>query len=102
MAEFMVLCHDKPDSLPLRQKTREAHLAYVRNHDLNILIAGPLMDNSGSSVGSLFIIGAENQKDVERFCRNDPYAKAGLFDKTEISPFRFVFGTLVPSDLRSN
>ena len=36
MALFALICHDKPNSLDLRMKNREAHLAYARESGVKI------------------------------------------------------------------
>ncbi len=96
MPVFVLICRDRKDSLALRLDTREAHLAYVSGADIDILLAGPILDGEEKPAGSLFIIKAERESDVQRFADNDPYARAGLFDDIEIRPYRIVTGALAP------
>ncbi len=96
MPEFILFCHDREDSLALRLKTRPAHLAYVANADIEILLAGPILDDEENPAGSLFIIAAAQISDVQYFADNDPYALAGLFENVEIRPYRIIAGALAP------
>ena len=60
---FAILALDKTDGLPLRMKTRDEHLAYMRQ-STRVVTAGPLRtldDEDGAPVGSLVIFNAEDQ-----------------------------------------
>ncbi|NOX82458.1 MAG: YciI family protein [Alphaproteobacteria bacterium] len=96
MPEFILFCHDRKDSLALRLKTRDEHLAYVASADVDILLAGPIFDGEDNPAGSLFVIAAAKKSDVQSFADNDPYALAGLFETVEIRPYRIVAGALAP------
>jgi uncharacterized protein YciI len=88
---FLVQCTDKPNAGTLRPDTRPAHLRYLDGFMAEIVIAGPtLAADHQTPTGSVFIVDMRDAQAVERFCRNDPYAKAGLFERTEIQPFRRV------------
>jgi hypothetical protein len=89
---FAILNHDKPASLDLRMKTRETHLAYLRAAGDMLKLAGPLLDEAGESpAGSLLIVEADSLADARTFAANDPYAKAGLFASSTVTPWRQVF-----------
>ena len=94
MALFVLVCHDKPNSLELRMATREAHLAFVRTNSSKLKLAGPLLDAQGGMAGSLLIFDTEDAAEVQAFTDNDPYALAGLFGKVEILPFKATLGSL--------
>lgn len=94
MATFVLLCIDKPDSLPLRLATREAHLAYARSFAGSMKLGGPILDEQGDMAGSLIILEAEDMAAAKAFNAEDPYTKAGLFERVEIRPFRVTLGTL--------
>ena len=94
MALFVLVCHDKPNSLELRMATREAHLAFVRVNAGKLKLAGPLLDAKGDMAGSLLIFDTEDQAEVQAFTDNDPYALAGLFARVEILPFKATLGSL--------
>ena len=95
MALFVLICHDKPNSLELRMKTREAHLAYARESGVKILLGGPLLSDDGQTMqGSLILIEAPDLLAARKFSERDPYKKAGLFESVEIRPWRKVIGSV--------
>ena len=94
MPLFVLACFDKPNSLPLRMATREAHLAYAGAHRAMIKVAGPLLDDAEGMVGSLFVLDAPDRAAVEAFHAADPYQLAGLFRQVEIRGFRASIGQL--------
>jgi uncharacterized protein YciI len=88
---FFVQCVDKPNATQLRQQTRPAHLEYLKPFTAQIRIAGPtLAADQATPTGSVFIIDLPDRAAVEKFCADDPYAKAGLFERTTIQSFRKV------------
>lgn len=42
-------------------------------------------------VGSLLILDFADKAEAENFAANDPYAKAGLFERVDIRPWRKVY-----------
>jgi uncharacterized protein YciI len=97
---FAIIAEDKPGSRDIRLATRAAHLEYLQSFGgqssgTRIVVAGPLLGPDGESMtGSLLIIEAADRPAAESFAANDPYAKAGLFAKTTIAPWRkVVFNT---------
>ena len=93
MTTFILICHDKLGALDLRLATREAHLAWVDENLAQVVRAGPLLDDAGGMVGSLFILEAEGRAEVEAFTAADPYALAALFESVEILSWRQTVGT---------
>ena len=91
---FALVCIDKPDSLEVRLGAREAHLAYVRERLDQMKLGGPFLDDRGDMAGSLMVIEAEDRSAAEAFNRDDPYTKAGLWERVEIRPFRVTVGGL--------
>jgi len=91
--EYALYCMDRADGAAIRRANREAHLAYAREHATMIRVAGPLFDDAGETmVGSLFILEADDLETARRFNRDDPYTRAGLFERVEIRPFRWLLG----------
>ncbi len=90
MPQFILLCRDKPDSLPLRMETRPEHLKYAESLGENLLLAGPMLNEAGEPAGSLIIVEAEDETHAREIAANDPYAKASLFAEVEIKPFKTV------------
>ena len=92
MPLFTLACRDKPESFDLRARTRDAHLAYLAERAGEVRLGGPWLDGEGRSVGSLVIVEAEDQVAAEAFAAADPYARAGLFERVEVTPWRLVVG----------
>ena len=94
MPLFALICHDKPNSLDLRMRTREAHLAYGPTTGVKIVLGGPLLSDDGQTmIGSLLLIEVEDLAAAKKFSAGDPYVKAGLFERVEIRPWRKVIGS---------
>jgi len=81
---------DKPNTLELRKQTRQAHLDWVA--DNKIILAGPRLDENEEMIGSLLVLEAESLDAAIEIFNSDPYAQAGLFASTEISPWKWVIG----------
>lgn len=94
MALFVLVCHDRADSLALRMATREAHLAYVRDQPLPLKVAGPILSDAGEMAGSILVFEADSRDQVQAFADNDPYAVAGLFERSEIMGWKVTLGSL--------
>jgi len=94
MPHFALHCVDKPNALDLRMATREAHIAYIREQGETIRLAGPYLDDKGDMCGSLLVIEVADLAAAQAFSAADPYAKAGLFERVEVRPFRAGFGKL--------
>jgi uncharacterized protein YciI len=89
---FVIHASDKPNSAEVRLKTRSAHLDYLTAAGEKVVVAGPTLTEDGVGMtGSVLIIEAADRAGAEDFARNDPYAKAGLFENTTIMPWRKVF-----------
>jgi uncharacterized protein YciI len=88
---FAIVAEDKPGSLELRLATRPTHLEYLDGMVEMLVNAGPVLDAEGKPCGSILLVEAPDQAAAEAFAAADPYAKAGLFARTSIRPFRQVY-----------
>lgn len=79
---FIIIAEDKPNSLELRLNVRADHLDYIQASGV-LEQAGPILLDD-KPCGSLLIIKTQDRAAAEEFVRNDPYAQAGLFEKTDI------------------
>ena len=98
---FMIQCFDVEDGLDLRKATREAHLAYAASAGARLKFGGPMMasEEDMTPIGSLILLDAASQAAAQLFTENDPYNKAGLFEKVTIQPMLGVLGEwLAPDD----
>ena len=85
---FVIHCLDHADALSTRLANYEDHKAYLSSAPVKILISGPLLaDDEHTMIGSMFLVEADSRAAVEDFNRNDPFSRAGVWDRVEIHPF---------------
>ncbi|MCB1337967.1 MAG: YciI family protein [Maritimibacter sp.] len=87
---FAIICTDKDGALETRKANRDQHLAYLDASP--IVLAGPFLGGDIAMTGSLIIVDLATRAEAEAWAANDPYAKAGLFQKVRIEEFKKVIG----------
>lgn len=93
MPLFLVNARDKAGATELRLANRQAHLEWAGEYGHKIAMAGPVLSEDGETmIGSTFVIEFETLNEAKAWAADDPYAKAGLFDRTEIIPFIWLIG----------
>tara|TARA_A100001037_G_scaffold274680_1_gene272628 strand:- start:33 stop:311 length:279 start_codon:yes stop_codon:yes gene_type:complete len=86
---YILFCEDKADSLELRLANRKNHLSWASEKASSIKLAGPMLSDDGETmIGSVFILEASSIEEVRTLNTEDPYTKAGLWQKVIIHPFR--------------
>ncbi|MCU4674798.1 YciI family protein [Catenovulum sp. 2E275] len=95
---YAIVSQDVANSLPLRKKAREAHLA--RLIDLKeqgrLLVAGPNpaidSEEPGESgfTGSTVIAEFESLEAAQSWADADPYIEAGVYQSVSVKPFKKV------------
>jgi uncharacterized protein YciI len=91
MPLFAIVAHDRPDAGTLRADTRPRHLPYLEAILPQIVVAGPMLSESGAPAGSIIIADFADLAAAEAFAAADPYAQAGLFGSVAVTAFRQVF-----------
>jgi uncharacterized protein YciI len=96
---YAIIAVDFPDSLPLRQQARPAHLA--RLHTLldagRLVLAGPhpAIDSpepgTAGFSGSLVVAEFPDLSTAEDWAAADPYQAAGVYQHVTVKPFKQVF-----------
>lgn len=94
MTIFAIYCVDKPNSLELRMATREAHLAYVGGFRDQLRLGGPMLNENGEMAGSIIMVEMETLAEAQALAAGDPYNKAGLFERVDVTAFRPTLGKL--------
>jgi hypothetical protein len=84
---FVLTAIDKDDSLELRMSVREQHMAFVKETGV-VRLGGPFLDAKGGMAGSLIIFEAADMDAAKAWNAKDPYMKAGLFQSTDIRPWK--------------
>ncbi|WP_312166428.1 YciI family protein [Phenylobacterium sp.] len=92
MTIFAIHCLDKPASLDLRLANREAHLAYAGGFRAHIKLGGPLLGDDGGMIGSMLVMEFDDIEQARAFSADDPYNKAGLFQRVDITAFKPTLG----------
>jgi uncharacterized protein YciI len=87
---FLVHTYDRAGAIDTRLDQRAAHLAWLKEAGDRVKAAGPWMSETGEMAGSLLIIEREDRAAVDAWLATDPYAVAGLFERVEIAPFKWV------------
>lgn len=89
---FAIQLIDKPGSADLRARTRAAHLEYLKANQHLLLAAGALIDDDGTGGhGGIIIVDTEDRAQAQRFIDEDPFSKAGLFEKVIVTRWRKAF-----------
>lgn len=98
MALFLINARDKADHTDVRLANRQKHLEWAGEYSHKIAMAGPVLSDDGETmIGSTFVIDFETLDHAKAWAAADPYAQAGLFERTEIIPFIWLIGD-GPSD----
>lgn len=82
-----------PNIVERRAPYREAHLAHLRNlHAAGKVVLAGAWNNPID--GGLIVFRAGSQEEVEALLREDPYAKAGLFEDVRVREWNVVIGSV--------
>ena len=85
---FAMFLRDRPGTADLRLKVRPEHRAYLAQRSEHIAFAGPLTSEDGSTtIGSLIAMDFPSRADVDAWLKDEPYTKAGLYEKPVILVF---------------
>ncbi|MFA5941711.1 MAG: YciI family protein [Sinimarinibacterium sp.] len=92
---YIILGDDAPDALPKRRATRPAHVEYLRLliSEGRLVLAGPRPRVDGTDPGdagfhgSLIVAEFPSLEDAQIWAQQDPYAKAGVFERVLVQPF---------------
>ena len=85
---FAVVCWDRPGVGELREKTRPAHLEYLKRYAGTIHAGGPFENADGGIAGTLFIIDVPDEASARAFVDNEPFHKAGVFESSRLRRWR--------------
>jgi uncharacterized protein YciI len=89
---FCITGIDKADSFPLRLANRDAHLKYWADSK-SAKVGGPFTNEDGSVMnGSLLIIDVADLATAQKLAKDDPYVIAGLFERHEVRPWKWLLG----------
>ncbi len=86
---YIIYQIDGPDSAEIRAATRDEHFKYLDAHEDILVLGGALLADDGTTrTGSVLIINVEDLAAAEAFSENEPFRRAGLFERVEINRMR--------------
>lgn len=89
---FCILCTDGPGSPAARAQRRGAHLDYLNALGPQLAAAGATMSDDGATMtGSLLIVDMPDREAADAWVRNEPFNKAGVFERVEVRRWRKAF-----------
>jgi uncharacterized protein YciI len=92
---FSIITHDKPGAHAVRMEKLRDHLAHVEATLDRLAIAGPMRNEAGEFIGSLLVVKADSLEDARAYIEADPYFKADIWSKIDISAFSAAAGDWV-------
>jgi uncharacterized protein len=93
---FAIFLMDRPGTAQLRIEVRPEHRAYLGQLADKMAFAGPLTSEDGqTTVGSLLVMDFPSKADVEAWLADEPFTKAGVYEKPVINAFNNVWAQKV-------
>lgn len=95
---YAIIATDIENTLNQRLQARPVHLARLETlkNEGRLILAGPhpAVDSNDPGdagfTGSLVVAEFDNQLDAQNWADEDPYIKAGVYDKVIVKPFKKV------------
>jgi uncharacterized protein YciI len=95
---YAIISEDVENSLPMRVKSRDAHLARLQAllAEGRLLIAGPHpaidSDEPGPAgfTGSLVVVDFPSLSEAQAWANDDPYIEAGVYARVTVKPYKLV------------
>ena len=85
---FMLIAFDRKNGGgAIRAAARPRHVEYTKTNG-KVKFGGPFVGPNDDMIGSFSIIEAKDYEEAAAYTQNDPYAKAGLFERTELHLWR--------------
>jgi uncharacterized protein len=86
---WAIYCVDGSNTASLRDRHMRPHRDYLGEQKPLLVLGGAtLSDDASVATGSLFIINARDRAEAEAFSANDPFTRAGIFERIVITRMR--------------
>ena len=86
---YIIYQEDGPNSAPLREQHKPAHIDYLDAHEDILVLGGAMLADDGvTRIGSVLIINVASRNEAERFSANEPLRQAGVFREVKITRMR--------------
>jgi uncharacterized protein YciI len=87
MAHFLVEYSDI-GTAETREQHRADHIAYRKDLGNALRLAGPILDDEGTAIGSLVILEADDRAGAQQLAARDPYVAAGVLQLASVRGYR--------------
>lgn len=82
---FVIRFTDDQNKQSIREDNLESHLAWLAEHQAQILAAGSLRSNlDANPVGAFWVVEASTKQEVESLYQSDPFWLNGLRREVEV------------------
>lgn len=88
---YILYCEDRDSGAKeIREKLRDAHLAYLAQHEHMLVIGGAMLPDAGGDgrLGSVLILNVPGRKEADAFSEGEPFRRAGLYKSVKITRMR--------------
>lgn len=86
---YIIYQVDKAGGEAVRAAAREDHFAYLAEHEDILVLGGAMLADDGvTRTGSVLLVNVADRAAADAFSENEPFRKAGLFERVEISHMR--------------
>src|SRR5271155_4592579 len=90
MIQFLVE-YSQTGTAQLREQFRAEHIEFRKGLGTALLLAGPLLDAGGASIGSLVIVEADGVEAAQRLALADPYVRKGVLQVESVRAMKVAF-----------
>ena len=95
MPMFAVIGFDHPPhSMPLRDKVRPEHRAYVKGNDQQLRLASVMLDAQGNQKGTILYFEADDIDQVRSWTTAEPFFQTGVYKDLHIVEVRTAFNKI--------
>jgi uncharacterized protein YciI len=92
---FAAIIKDAADTDAARTELRQPHLDHIAASVPHLSLAGPLVDDAGTAIGSLLVVKADSAEDARELVQRDPFYAAGVWAQIDIIEFKAAAGEWV-------
>lgn len=92
---FAALITDAPNSGAARTQLRQPHLDHIEASVPHLALAGPLLDGTGTAIGSLLVVKADSAQEALAIVQRDPFYAAGVWANIDVTEFKAAAGEWV-------
>lgn len=86
-----------PHAMPLRDKIRAAHRAYVLANDSSIRCAGAMRDADGNQCGTIYVFETPSEQKVWDWLKTEPFFAGGVYESMRVVLWSPTFNLLPPA-----